>query len=50
MNFLKLRGIKFIIGTGIFISLNYINEKRIELKFINPGIIGHKLGRKKIRL
>ena len=30
LNLLKPRGIKSIIGTGILIRLNYINEKKLE--------------------
>ena len=33
LNLLKPRGIKSIIGTGILIRLNYINEKKIGVKF-----------------
>ena len=33
LNILKPRGIKSIIGTGILLSLYYINEKRIGVKF-----------------
>ena len=40
LNLLKPRGIKSIIGTGILIRLNYINEKKIGVKFTHAGVIG----------
>ena len=46
---LKPRGIKSIIGTGILIRLNYINEKKIGVKFTHAGVIGPKFGRKNIK-
>ena len=49
LNLLKPKGIKSIIGTGILIRLNYINEKRIGVKFTHAGVIGPKFGRKKIK-
>jgi len=49
LNLLKPRGIRSIIGTGILISLYYINEKRIGVKFTHAGIIGPKFGRKNIK-
>ena len=49
LNLLKPRGIRSIIGTGILISLNYINEKRIGVKFTHAGVIGPKFGRKNIK-
>ena len=49
LNLLKPRGIKSIIGTGILIRLNYINEKKIGVKFTHAGVIGPKFGRKKIK-
>ena len=49
MNLLKPKGIKSIIGIGIFIRLNYINEKKIGVKFTHAGVIGPKFGRKKIK-
>ena len=48
-NLLKPRGIKSIIGTGILIRLNYINEKKIGVKFTHAGVIGPKFGRKNIK-
>ena len=48
LNLLKPRGIRSIIGTGILISLYYINEKRIGVKFTHAGVIGPKFGRKNI--
>ena len=49
LNLLKPKGIKSIIGTGILISLNYINEKKIGVKFTHAGVIGPKFGRKNIK-
>ena len=49
MNLLKPRGLKSIIGIGILIKLNYINEKRIGVMFTHAGVIGPKFGRKKIK-
>ena len=49
LNLLKPRGIRSIIGTGILISLYYINEKRIGVKFTHAGVIGPKFGRKNIK-
>jgi len=48
LNLLKPRGIKSIIGTGILIRLNYINEKKIGVKFTHASVIGPKFGRKNI--
>ena len=42
LNLLKPRGIETIIGTGILIKLNYINEKRIGVKFTHAGVFGPK--------
>ena len=42
LNLLKPRGIRSIIGTGILIRLNYINEKKIGVKFTHAGVIGPK--------
>ena len=39
LNILKPRGIKSFIGTGILIRLNYINEKKIGIKFTHAGVI-----------
>jgi len=49
LNLLKPRGIRSIIGTGILISLYYINEERIGVKFTHAGVIGPKFGRKNIK-
>ena len=49
LNLLKPRGIKSLIGTGILISLYYINEKRIGVKFTKAGVMGPKFGRKNIK-
>ena len=49
LNLLKPRGIRSIIGTGILIRLNYINEKKIGVKFTHAGVIGPKFGRKNIK-
>ena len=49
LNLLKPRGLQSIIGTGILIKLNYINEKRVGVIFTHAGVIGPKFGRKKIK-
>ena len=49
LNLLKPKGIRSIIGTGILISLYYINEKRIGVKFTHAGVMGPKFGRKNIK-
>ena len=49
LNLLKPRGIRSIIGTGILISIYYMNEKRIGVKFTHAGVIGPKFGRKNIK-
>ena len=49
LNLLKPRGIRSIIGTGILISLYYINEIRFGVKFTHAGVIGPKFGRKNIK-
>ena len=49
LNLLKPKGLKSIIGTGILLRLNYINEKKIGVKFTHAGIIGPKFGRKIIK-
>ena len=49
LNLLKPKGIKSIIGTGILTRLNYINEKKIGVKFTHAGVIGPKFGRKNIK-
>ena len=49
LNFLKPRGIKSIIGTGILIRLFYINERKIGVKFTHAGVMGPKFGRKNIK-
>ena len=46
---IKPRGIKSIIGTDILIRINYINEKKIGVKFTHAGVIGPKFGRKMIK-
>ena len=48
LNLLKPRGIKSIIGTVILFELDYINEKKIGVKFTHAGVIGPKFGRKNI--
>ena len=45
---LKPRGLHPIIGTGFLIRPNYIYEKKIGVIFTHAGLIGPKLGRKKI--
>ena len=49
LNLLKPRGIKSIIGTGILIRLDNINENKIAVKFTHAGVIGPKFGRKNIK-
>ena len=49
LNILKPRGIESIIGTGILIRLNYIDEKKIGVKFTHAGVIGPKFGKKKYK-
>ena len=49
LNLFKPKGIKSITGTGILIRLNYINEKKIGVKFTHAGVIGPKFGRKNIK-
>ena len=49
LNLLKPRGLQSIIGAGILIKLNYINEKRVGIIFTHAGVIGPKFGRKKIK-
>ena len=49
LNLLKPRGIKSIIGTGILIRLNYINEKKIGVRFTHAGGIGPKFGSRNIK-
>ena len=46
---LKARGLQSLIGTGILIKLNYINEKRVGVIFTHAGVIGPKFGRKNIK-
>ena len=48
LNLLKPLGIKAIIGIGIALKLKSINEKRIGIKFTHAGLIGPKVGMKKI--
>ena len=49
LNLLKPRGIRSIIGTGILIRLNQIDEKKIGVIFTHAGFIGPKFGRKNIK-
>ena len=46
---LKPRGLQSIIGTGILIKLNYINERRIGIIFTHVGVIGPKFRKKKLK-
>ncbi len=48
LNPLKPKGIRSITGTGILLSLYYINEK-LGVKFTHAGVIGPKIGRKNIK-
>ena len=49
LNLLKPKGLESIIGAGILIKLDYINEKKIGVIFTNGGVIGPKFGRIKIK-
>ena len=49
LNLLKPKGLESIIGAGILIKLDYINEKRIGVIFTHGGVIGPKFGRIKIK-
>ena len=49
LNLLKPKGIKAIIGTGIVAKLDSINERKIGVVFTHAGIIGPKIGIKKIK-
>ena len=49
LNLLKPKGIKSVIGTGIVAKLNSINEKKIGVRFTHAGVIGPKIGIKKIK-
>ena len=48
LNLLKPKGIKAIIGTGIVAKINPISDIRIGVKFSHAGLIGPKIGFKKI--
>ena len=48
LNLLKPIGIKAIIGTGIVAKLRPINEKKIGVRFTHAGLIGPKVGIKKL--
>ena len=50
LNLLKPRGINTIIGTGIVAKLRSLNEKKIEVSFTHAGIIGPKIGIRKINV
>ena len=49
MNLLKPRGINSIIGTGIIAKLTPINDIRIGVQFTHAGLIGPKIGLKKLK-
>ena len=49
LNLLKPIGTKSVIGTGILIRLNQIDEKKIGVMFTHAGVIGPKFGRKNIK-
>ena len=49
MNLIKPRGINSIIGTGILANLEPINQIRIGVQFTHAGLIGPKIGLKKLR-
>ena len=48
LNLLKPIGVKAIIGTGIVAKLRPINEKKIGVRFTHAGLIGPKVGIKKL--
>ena len=48
LNLLKPRGITAIIGTGIVAKLRSLNEKKIGVSFTHAGIIGPKIGIRRI--
>ena len=48
LNLLKPRGITAIIGTGIVAKLRSLNEKKIGVNFTHAGIIGPKIGIRRI--
>ncbi len=48
MNLIKPRGINAIVGTGILAQLKPINDIRIGVQFTHAGLIGPKIGLKKI--
>ena len=49
LNLRKPWGINSIIGTGVLIRHNYINEKKIDVKYTHAGVIGPKFCRKNIK-
>ena len=48
LNLLKPKGISSIIGTGIVAKLKSLNEKKIGVSFTHAGIIGPKIGIRRI--
>ena len=48
LNLLKPRGINSIIGMGIVAKLRSLNEKKIGVSFTHAGIIGPKIGIRRI--
>tara|TARA_Y100001968_G_scaffold329862_1_gene380217 strand:+ start:1522 stop:1701 length:180 start_codon:yes stop_codon:yes gene_type:complete len=46
---IKPRGINEIIGTGIIAKLKPINDIRIRVHFTHAGLIGLKIGLKKLK-
>ncbi len=48
LNLLKPPRLKAIIGIGIVLKLKSINEKKIGIRFTHAGLIGPKIGVKKI--
>ena len=49
LNLLKPKGIKSIIGTGIISELSPISDIRIGIKFTYAGLIGPKIGSKRLK-
>jgi len=48
MNLLKPRGINRVIGTGIIAKLYPLSDIRVGVKFTHAGLIGPKVGLKKL--
>ena len=44
MNLLRPRGVRGIVGTGIVIKLDPLNDNRVGVKFTRAGLIGPNIG------